>query len=149
MALTPYHIVSPANFLILLMLGHWPPSATTRKINAQIVNNVYSADFLLTDNIVFQGEDHHAGGILDIHFFQYPRPVSFYGTLAQEQQLANLLGGVLSADKPDDLLFPLGEQGRRCFFLRFEFTFDDQRGQIGRRMLTIIDISRLYGQNGL
>ena len=131
------------------MLGHWPPSATTRKINAQIVNNVYSADFLLPDNIVFQGEDHHAGGILDIHFFQYPRPVAFDGALAQEQQLADLLGGMLSADKPDDLFFTRGEQGRRRFFLRIEFTFDDQRRPIGRRMLAIVDITRLYGQNAL
>src|ERR1700744_991282 len=99
------------------MLGQWTEGSRLSEINALNLNNVCSANFLFADNIVFQGEDDHAGGILDVHFFQYPRPVAFNGALAEEEQLADLLGGMLAADKPDDVFFPVGEQGGRRLFL--------------------------------
>jgi len=75
---------------------------------------------------VLEGKDDDPGRILCIHFFQDTGAVAFDSTLADEELLAYLLGGILLADQPDDLSFPFREQLGGLLFLRIELAFDNK-----------------------
>ena len=67
-------------------------------------------------------KDHDTGSILDAHFFQDSRPIPFDGSFTQVELVSDLLGGMLPADKANDLFFPIGKEVFESLSLHIEFT---------------------------
>src|ERR1700727_1272785 len=110
------------------------------------INNLLDIPF--RDEVVSQGENDHPGRIFYLHFFQYPGAITFNRPLAQVKESAYFLCSMLTAYEPDDLFFPFGKKRFLVFFMEVEFTFDDQGGELGCRVLAVKDIAYVDSQNG-
>src|SRR6185312_524052 len=89
------------------------------------------------------------GRVLYLHLIEDAGPVAFNGPLAQVEQATNLLRGVLAADQPDDLLFPVGEKRFPGLLLAVKLTPYDHRRQPGGGMLAIKDAAFMDGEDRL